>query len=333
MTHGILDTIGNTPLVPLRRMYPDAPFRLFAKIEAVNLGGSIKDRAAYSMLERAMERGEIGPGTTVIESSSGNMGIGLAWACLYFGLRFICVVDPKTTSQNIDILRTYGAEVDIVRERDPSTGEYLQARLRRVDELLRTIPQSFWPNQYANMDNPLAHHGTMREILDALDGPVDYLFLAASTCGTIRGCADFAAEHDLATKIVAVDAVGSVIFGGERADRIIPGHGAAVRPALYRSDMADRCVRVNDRDCVVGCHQLLRREAILAGGSSGAVIRAVGKLRSEIPADSTCVAILCDRGERYLDTIFCEPWLERNFGAGVGALLAEEPALAVGARA
>lgn len=333
MSDGVLDTIGNTPLVPLRRLYPDAPFRLFAKIEAVNLGGSIKDRAAYSMLKRAMDRGEVGPGTTVIESSSGNMGIGLAWACLYFGLRFICVVDPKTTIQNINILETYGAEVDVVRERDPSTGEYLQARLRRVEELLRTIPRSFWPNQYANLDNSLAHHSTMSEILGALDGRLDYLFLAASTCGTVRGCADFLAEHHVPTKVIAVDAVGSVIFGGERADRLIPGHGAAVRPALYRDDMAERCIRVTDRDCVVGCHRLLRREAILAGGSSGAVVSAVGKMSAEIPPESTCVAVLCDRGERYLDTIFSQSWLERSFGAGADVLLDAEPEIAVSARA
>lgn len=333
MSDGVLNTIGNTPLVPLQRLYPDTSFRLFAKIEAGNLGGSIKDRAAYSMLKRAMERGEVGPGATVIESSSGNMGIGLAWACLYFGLRFICVVDPKTTTQNINILKVYGAEVDVVRERDPSTGEYLQARLRRVEELLRTIPGSFWPNQYANLDNSLAHHGTMAEILDALDGQVDYLFLAASTCGTVRGCADFVAEHRLPTKIIAVDAVGSVIFGGERANRLIPGHGAAVRPALYRDEMAERCVRVTDRDCVVGCHRLLRREAILAGGSSGAVVSAVGKMSEEIPSGSTCVAVLCDRGERYLDTIFSEPWLESSFGAGSDRLLEVEPEVAVGAEA
>jgi cysteine synthase A len=314
MRQGILTAVGNTPLIELRRVMGEVDFRLYAKMESLNPGGSMKDRTALSILERAMQTGELRRGTTVIESSSGNMGIGLAQACSYYGLRFICVVDPKTTAQNIRLLETYGAEVDLVVEPDPTTGEFLQARLNRVRELLRITERSFWPNQYANAFNPRAHHQTMREIAVSLGRDVDYLFCATSTCGTMRGCAEYIREHNMRTKVFAVDACGSVIFGGDKGKRLIPGHGAAVRPGLYADDLAAKCIHVSDLDCVVGCRRLALREAILAGGSSGAVLMAVEKIKHEIPSGATCALILADRGERYLDTIYSDEWVQKHFG-------------------
>ena len=316
MYDSILSAIGNTPLVRLDRVFDDLQFNLYAKLEAFNPGGSSKDRPAIKIIRRAIELGAVVPGeTVVIESSSGNMGIGLAQACSYYGVRFICVVDRKTTMQNIRLLEAYSAEVELVSEPDPVTGEYLQARIDRVKSLLFSIPGSFWPNQYANLDNPHAHHQTMREIATQLDGKVDYLFCATSTCGTIRGCTEYIREHRLNTKTYGVDAVGSVIFGGQKKiPRLIPGHGAAVRPPLFNTTIADDCIHVTDIDCVVHCHQLVRREAILAGGSSGAVIAAVGRVKDLIPEGANCVAILADRGERYLDTIYSNSWVTEHFG-------------------
>jgi cysteine synthase A len=315
MYEGILSAIGNTPLVRLQRAIEDIDFRLFAKLESLNPGGSMKDRSAWNIISHGIETGDIGPGTVVIESSSGNMGIGLAQVCAYYGLRFICVVDTKTTSQNIRLLEAYGAEVDLVTEPDPRTKEFLQARLNRVQTLLWSVRDSFWPNQYANVFNPQAHHRTMHEIVTELDGDVDYLFCATSTCGTMRGCAEYIQEHGLKTELYAVDAVGSVIFGGQKAKRLIPGHGAAVRPELYQPDLARECLYVSDIDCVVGCRRLVKREAILAGGSSGAVLMAVEQVKHRIPAGATCVVIFADRGERYLDTIYSDPWVHEHFGS------------------
>src|SRR5579885_1149946 len=168
---GVLAAIGDTPLIRLRRYLPEAPFEIFAKLEALNPGGSIKDRPALFILEHALRSGAIEAGTVVIESSSGNMGIGLAQACRYHGLRFICVVDPKTTETNLRVMRAYGAEIDSVSEPDPDSGEFLQARLKRVRELMGQIESSFWPNQYANTRNSGAHfETTMHEIATALDG-------------------------------------------------------------------------------------------------------------------------------------------------------------------
>jgi cysteine synthase A len=311
---GILSAVGNTPLVELKKFVGDNPFRLFAKLEGLNPGGSMKDRPAMRIIEQGLESGLIDRSTVIIESSSGNMGIGLAQICSYYGLQFICVVDPKTTQQNLRLLRVYGAEIDVVTAPDPETGEFLGARIKRVKSLLDTIENSFWPNQYANENNSGAHHQTMREVVEALGGNVDYLFIAVSTCGTLRGCAEYVRANRLKTKIVAVDAKGSVIFGSPKIKRLIPGHGAAVRPQLFRDDLAVECVHVTDLDCVVGCRKLVGTEAILAGGSSGAVMTAVGLYADRIPKGSNCVVILPDRGERYLDTIYCDEWVEEHFG-------------------
>ncbi len=312
---GILGAIGNTPLVKLERLLRESSLQVFAKLERFNPAGSIKDRAAISMLAEKMQDGTLQPNRSVIiESSSGNLGIGLAQACRYFGLHFVCVVDAKTTSQNIAILRAYGVEVEVVTDPDPATGEFLSVRLARVRELLESTPGAYWPDQYSNPLNSRAHHQTMREIAEALDGQVDYLFCATSTCGTLTGCAEYVRRHGLPTTVVAVDAVGSVLFGLRPGRRLIPGHGAAVRPRLLDVSAADRVVHISDVECVVGCRRLVSREAILAGGSSGAIVSALEKIQADIPDGSNCVMILPDGGDRYLDTIYSSEWVTSHFG-------------------
>jgi 2,3-diaminopropionate biosynthesis protein SbnA len=311
---GVLAAVGDTPLVRLERLLPDAGFEVWAKLEALNPGGSIKDRTALSMLRGALERGDLRAGSTVVESSSGNLAIGLAQACRYFGLRLICVVDANITAANLAILRAFGAEAEMVEHPDPATGQYLPARLRRVRELLASHEDAFWPDQYANLDNTSAHHETMREIVTALDGHVDYLLCATGTCGTLRGCVEYVREQGLSTRVVAVDAVGSVIFGTPARPRLIPGHGAGVRPALLEDDLADQVIHIDDLECVMGCRRLLRREGILAGGSSGAVVAALDGLADRIPASARCALVFPDRGERYLETVYNDAWVTANLG-------------------
>lgn len=305
----ILDLIGNTPLVNISSIFDDCYFNLYAKMEMYNLGGSMKDRPAFLMVKDAMDQGRITTKTTVIESSSGNMGIGIAQACLLQGLNFICVVDSRTNKANIEIMRAYGAKIEVVEK--PLNGSLLEARLKKVRELREAIPDSYWPNQYENKNNYLSHMKTMEEIDQTLGGKVDYLFCTTGSCGTARGCSEYIKLNDMNTKLCAVDAEGSVIFGGQVKERLIPGHGAAKRPGIYADNMADELIYVNDRECVQGCRLLLQKQAILAGGSSGAVIKAVEKFKTQIPPNANVVVILADRGERYLDTVYNEAWVER----------------------
>ncbi|GAB2781164.1 2,3-diaminopropionate biosynthesis protein SbnA [Amycolatopsis magusensis] len=312
---GILAAIGRTPLVELRNLLPGFGGRVFAKLERSNPGGSIKDRTAYAMLRGPLESGELVPGrSVVVESSSGNLAIGLAQVCRYFDLRFVCVVDARTTSRNLALLAAYQAEVEVITEPDRASGEYLPARLARVRELAATVPHAFWPNQYTNPLNPAAHHETMAEIAAELGGRVDFLFASASTFGTLRGCADHIRATGMATRVIGVDATGSVIFGREAGPRLLPGHGASVVPPLTDPSLIDEVVHVSDLDSVVACRRLLRREAVLAGGSSGAVVAALEELSPRIPDGAHCVLVFADGGDRYLDTIFSDAWVTANFG-------------------
>jgi cysteine synthase A len=327
---GILEAIGDTPLVELRRLAPPTGRRVWAKLEASNPGGSAKDRPAARMLQDAIEAGLVGPGTTVVESTSGNMGVGLAQACRYHGLPLVCVVDTRAHATNVRLMRALGADVRVVSEPDAATGDLLIARLALVQHLLATIPDAFWPDQYANDSNPAAHAaGTMREIDEALGGRVDAVFVAASTTGTLRGCGDYLREHGRETLLVAVDSTGSALFGGTRGVRRLPGFGAGVETGLSAAAEHDVLVRVSDLECVVGCRRLAAHEAILAGASSGGVIHAVEAYAHVAPAGARCVAILPDGGAGYLDTVYDDEWVARELGCppdALARLVADPPA-------
>jgi len=314
---GILSAIGRTPLIKLNHLFPASGLEIYAKMELMNPGGSSKDRPALRMIQEAWKEGKIGPGTVVIESSSGNMAISLAMICKYLKMRFISVIDPRTTEFNIRILKASGAEIHYVTEPDPETGEFLPARLKCVQRLLSDIPGSFWPNQYANVNNYMSHyHTTMKEIVEQLPR-VDYLFCGVSTCGTIRGCAEYAKGHGLSTKLVAVDSNGSVIFGGNKGERRFPGLGAGIVPPFATTDKIDRIVHVSDWDILIGCRALALKESIMVGASTGGIIAAVKQIKSELTPESVCVIILHDRGERYLDTVYSDAWVESEFGRGI----------------
>lgn len=309
---GILGCIGNTPLVPLNRIFHGSKVQFYGKLEMFNPGGSIKDRTAFNILRHALDTGIITVNSTIIESTSGNMGIGLARICHFFGLRLLLVTDPHINALTVKIVKAFGAEVIKVSKQD-AKGGYLNTRLSKVQELLGEIPSSFWPDQYHNMDNPLAHEQTFSEILNSLKVAPDYIFVSTSTCGTLRGLGDAVLKHNAPTKIIAVDAVGSVIFGGQPHKRIIPGMGASRASSFLSTFQLEDVVMISDRESVAGCHHLLKTESILAGGSSGAVVKAVEKKLCHIPDNSIVVAILADNGERYLDTIYSEEWVNQNF--------------------
>lgn len=306
----ILDTIGNTPLVRLSRVFDDNRC-VFAKLEGSNPAGSMKDRTSHLIISELLKNGIIERGGTIIESSSGNMAVGLAQACRFYGLKLKVVVDPNLNRQTSKLLTTYGAEIVTVKE-PHAEGGFLAARLHKVNELLETIPNSIWSNQYGNPNNPKAHHTTMQEIIDALDKQPDYLFIATSTCGTLMGCADYIENNKLSTKLIAVDAVGSVLFGGQSSKRMIPGHGAGMPSQFLDNTKVHDFIHVTDAECVEGCNQLLNNEAILCGGSSGAIVSAYRKYATQLPKNAVSVLLLPDRGERYLDTIYNVDWVREN---------------------
>ncbi|MCL6220277.1 2,3-diaminopropionate biosynthesis protein SbnA [Zunongwangia pacifica] len=311
VSNTVLETIGGTPLVRLNHISANSKTEVFAKLESFNPSGSVKDRTSYNILQKAMEAGELKKGDTVIESSSGNMAIGLAQACLVMGLKLIVVVDPKINNLTSQLLETYGATLQMV-EKPFKEGGFLGARLAKVKELLEVTENSFWSNQYGNLNNPKTHYQTTKEIYEALDGRLDYLFVATSTCGTLMGCANYIKVNHPNTKIIAVDAFGSVLFGGKSGTRNIPGHGAGVDSQFLDEGYIHDFIKVNDLDCAVGCWELLKKESILVGGSSGAIISAFHKYENQIEEGSRCAFLLSDGGSRYLDTIYNQEWLLKN---------------------
>lgn len=312
---GILEAIGSTPLVALNRYLSRGDISVWAKLEAANPAGSAKDRPASRMIADAIAAGRISASTTVIESTSGNLGLGLAQACRFHGVKLVCIVDSRAHETNVRAMRALGTDVRIVTKPDPETGDLLSARLKLVARLLESTPDSHWPDQYANESNPAAHlEGTMREIDEALEGDLDYLLVATSTTGTLRGCAEYLREHQRPTRIVAVDALGSALFGGRRAPRLLPGFGAGVATSLSKHAHFHRLVRVSDLDCVIGARRLASREAILAGASAGGVMVALERIAGELERDARCAVILADGGFGYLASIYDDEWVEAELG-------------------
>ncbi|MEJ7876686.1 MAG: 2,3-diaminopropionate biosynthesis protein SbnA [Solirubrobacterales bacterium] len=311
-----LEAVGNTPLVALTRFPDRSDIEVWAKLESLNPGGSSKDRSARRMIEDALSAGAIERGSTVIESTSGNLGIGLAHACRAHDLRLVCVVDSRTDPSKVKKLEDLGADVRIVTEPDPVSGDLLTARLALVKQLVVETPGGWQPDQYSNESNPAAHAETMAEIVEALSGELDWLFVATSTTGTLCGCCDYLVERGLPTRVVAVDALGSVLFGGERGVRRLPGLGAGISTRLSQRAWFDRLTRVSELDCVVGCRRLLAREGIFAGASSGGVATAFESLAPLLNPGSRCAMIFPDGGEGYLETVYDDAWVEREIGVG-----------------
>lgn len=310
MSNSIVDCVGNTPLVSLKRLFDGAGIEVLAKLELMNPGGSMKDRPAKYIIERGLREGRFHTGTHLIESTSGNLGIGLSMVAKVYGLRFTCVVDPKITRTNLSILKQMGASIDMVSEPDEQGG-YLHTRIKRVQQLLTEVPNSYWINQYANEMNWQAHyHGAGSEIIGQVEGPIDYVICAVSTTGSILGIARRIREAHPNVKVIAVDAVGSVIFGTPSGPRELPGIGASRVPELYTPEEIDQVVHVTDLESVRGCRDLLQSEGIFAGGSSGSIIAAIQKIAGQLPKGSRVVTIFPDRGDRYLDTVYDDQWVE-----------------------
>jgi 2,3-diaminopropionate biosynthesis protein SbnA len=307
---GVLELIGNTPTVMLTRVPMSTRCRLFVKLEGFNPTGSIKDRAALYMVRGAVAGGRLRPGGTIIESTSGNLGKSLALVGANLGYNVILVMDPKAPTHAIDFCKTMGAEVVCVDEPDESGG-FQAARVRRVRELLRSLPGSYWPDQYSNPDNPRSHaETTAREILrDVPD--IDILVAAVSTGGHLSGTAGAIRRFRPNLQVIAVDAVGSSIFGGHYKPYLINGIGLSWRPTNLELSLVARVHFVSDMEAAIGCLTVARHEGLMLGPSGGAVVFASLRAMFEAPTKRV-LGIIPDSGYNYFDTFFNDAWRKRN---------------------
>ena len=305
--------VGDTPLVPLPRLFARPDVTVLAKLESRNPTGSAKDRSALGIVREAWESGRLGPGTVVVESSSGNLAMAAARLGALLGFQFECVVDPRANERTIAAIEAFGARVHKVTEPDAETGDWLVARLNRVQELLAETEGAISLDQYSNEAAIRAHaEGTMREIVDAIGAP-DRLYVATSTTGTVGGCLRLVAEENLRTEVVAVDAEGSALFGGVRGQRLLSGYGAGFVPALARFSNPAAVARIDDLTAIAATRALASTEGILAGASTGAVMAAVRHDLADLPSGSTVAAIVHDGGMPYLDTVFDDDWVCEQF--------------------
>ncbi|WP_433790742.1 2,3-diaminopropionate biosynthesis protein SbnA [Actinoplanes sp. CA-252034] len=288
---------------------------LVVKCEGLNFGGSVKMRAAAAMVARAERDNLITGDTRLVESSSGNLGVALSVIAAAKGIPFTCVVDPRCNAATLATMRALGTDLVMVRRPHP-VGGFLQARLDRVAELRAADPRYLWLNQYTNVANCTAHYeGTAPEILKRFPA-LDVLFVGVGTGGTAIGCAWYLRDSGATTRIVAVDAAGSVTLGQAPAPRLIPGLGAAVPPPMFDPDLFSDTVVVPEIDTVRAC-RTLAANGMLFGGSTGTVVSgALTWLRRHDPrGDLQAVCVSADMGERYLNTIYDDDWVEKNFGA------------------
>ena len=311
----VLDVIGRTPMVRLNRLSVRPDVEVLVKLDYLNPGGSTKDRPLARMVEEAEVNGDLKPGSTIIDSSSGNFAVAMAMAGAVRGYRVICVVDPKLTEVIKSMLIALGAELVYATEAD-QTGSYLRNRLAVRNELVKTTPNAWCPDQYRNKASIRAHYyGTGAEIAEAVEGRLDVLVVATGTGGTISGCARMVKKHLPGVRIVAADAVGSKIFDDEVYKWLQKGLGSGLKASELDNvdlSMIDEVRLVGDQEAFMTARALVRNEGLLAGGSAGCAVFAALTVSLELPAGSRVATILPDRLERYLFEHPTDAWMEEH---------------------
>ncbi len=306
-----LDAVGKTPLVRLRRVVDDATCLVLAKVEYVNPGGSVKDRPAVAMIRDAEEAGLLGPGSTIVEATSGNTGTGLAMAAAIRGYRCILVMPDKMSKEKIDLLRAYGAEVVVTPTNvaSDSPESYYGVAARLVSE----IPGAFMPNQWHNHANPEAHYRTTGpEIWEQTGGRITHFVSGIGTGGTISGTARYLKERNPAIHVVGADPEGSIYSGDTPKSYAVEGIGMSYLPETVDLKVIDEMTRVSDRDSFLMARRITREEGLLVGGSSGTAAVAAVRLAKTLPPDAVLVVIFPDSGRGYMSKIFNDEWMIAN---------------------
>jgi N-(2-amino-2-carboxyethyl)-L-glutamate synthase len=289
---------------------------LFLKCEGFNFAGSIKLKAAGEMVEAAERDGVLTPGSILVESSSGNLGVALSMIAASKGYGFLCVTDSRCNLSTRRLMQALGAEVHVITEPD-GIGGFLGARINYVRAICASDDRYVWLNQYANPQNWKAHYRSTAPAIARQFPQLDVLFVGAGTCGTLMGCAHYFRQWHRPVRVVAVDTVGSVTFGGPPGRRMIPGLGMSVRPPMLDESYVDEVVFVEEADTIRACHRLASK-GFLFGGSTGTVVSgAMDWLTLNGSQDLTAVAIAPDFGERYLDTVYHTSWVLDLYGEEV----------------
>jgi 2,3-diaminopropionate biosynthesis protein SbnA len=286
---------------------------LFLKCEGFNFAGSIKLKPAAEMVDAAEQAGILTPRSVLVESSSGNLGVALSMIAASKGYRFLCVTDSRCNLSTRLLMEALGGKVHMITEPDPVSG-FLGARLSYVRALCASDERYVWLNQYANPGNWLAHYRTTAPAIARSFPDLGVLFVGAGTTGTLMGCARFFREWHRSVRIVAVDSVGSVTFGGAPGRRMIPGLGTSVRPQLLDESYVDEVLHIAEVSTIRACYRLART-GFLFGGSTGTVVSgALDWLARHSMPGRTAVAIAPDLGERYLDTVYQANWVHGLYG-------------------
>ena len=311
----IADTVGWTPLVRLHRSMEGLQAEAFAKIEFLNPMGSIKDRIARYMVDKALSDGRLAPGGEVIESSSGNTAMGLAMMATLNDLVCTMVVRRQTSKEKLDALRAMGAELVLVDgDLPPSDPESYN---RKASSLLGERPRAWTPDQHNNRENSEAHyHTTGPEIWQQMEGRIDYFVAGIGTGGTVCGVSRYLKEQDGSIKVIAVDPEGSVFYDYFHHGRLSPpgpylieGLGDEEIIGCPEFELIDDMIRVSDREALAATRELARTEAILAGGSSGAALCGVRRVAASLERPARIVTLFPDSGFRYLSTIYNDDWM------------------------
>jgi cysteine synthase A len=290
----VLPLIGKTPMVKLNKIAPED--NIYAKLEFFNPGGSVKDRIALNMIEEAEKRGELKPGTTIIEPTSGNTGIGLAMIAAIKGYKLILVMPESMSKERKELLKFYGAELVLTPLEEGMAGA-----VKRVKEIIKENPGYFMPSQFNNPDNPEAHvKTTAREILEELD-KIDAFVTGVGTGGTLTGIGKVLKEHFPELRIYAVEPAASpVLSGGNPGPHMIQGIGAGFIPEILDMELIDRIITIGNLEAYRMSAELASKEGLMVGISSGANVLAATRVARELKKGSNIVTLLPDTGERYL---------------------------------
>src|ERR1700687_5647022 len=311
MYESILQSIGRTPLVRLRRLVEGLSASVYVKIEPLNPGGSVKDRVAVAMITEAEKRGWLRPGGTIIEATAGNTGVGLAMVAAVKGYRCIFVLPDKMSAEKILLLKAYGAEVVITPTGvAPDSQESYNGV---ADRLAREIPGAWRPNQFTNLSNPEIHYRTTGpEIWEQTEGRITAFVAGVGTGGTFSGVARYLKERNPDIKIVGADPEGSVLSGGTPRPWKVEGIGEDFVPRTLNSQLVDEWIRVGDAEAFHVARAVARREGILLGGSSGTSVAAALRYARRLTAEHLVVALGADTGRNYLSKFFDDAWLAEN---------------------